>query len=167
MLREDNSGFVNFPMSSKVFNRLDTGKTMVYLVAFDTMDLTNKAYDLSNNHLFMPGTFVSDDIMQRPKIESYQITIDQLLEEQAINDEYDSHYFPNFSSNDNFRKIMSIPLTTSICMGWNEFSYELKENIGFWSASFRDLSNEGKKLYYSIKKLHNNKEVRILTFNNI
>ena len=75
MLREDNSGFVNFPMSSKVFNRLDTGKTMVYLVAFDTMDLTNKAYDLSNNHIFMPGTFVSDDIMQRPKIESYQILL--------------------------------------------------------------------------------------------
>ena len=52
-------------------------------------------------------------------------------------------------------------------MGWSEFSYELKDNIGFWSASFRDLTNEGRKLYYSIKKLHNNKEVRILTFNNI
>jgi hypothetical protein len=62
---------------------------------------------------------------------------------------------------------MSIPLTTSICMGWSEFSYELKDNIGFWSASFRDLTNEGKKLYYSIKKLHNNKEVRILTFCNV
>ena len=86
MLREDNSGFVNFPMSSKIFNRLDTGKTFIYLVAFDTLDLTNIAYDLSNNHLFMPGTFVSDDIMVRPKIQSYQITIDELIEEQVIND---------------------------------------------------------------------------------
>jgi hypothetical protein len=74
----------------------------------------------------MPGTFVSDDIMVRPKIQSYQITIDELIEEQVINDEYDSHYFPNFSSKDDFRKIMYIPLTTSICMGWIEFSYELK-----------------------------------------
>ena len=36
-----------------------------------------------------------------------------------------------------------------------------------WICTFRDLTNEGQKLYYSIKKLHNNKEVRILTFNNI
>ena len=167
MLREDNSGFVNFPMVSKTFSRLDTGKTFVYLVAFDTLDLTNRAYDLSNNHLFMPGTFVSDDIMVRPKVKDYQITIDELIEDQVRNDEYDSHYFPNFREKDNFRKIMSIPLTTSICMGWSEISYELKDSIGFWGASFRDLTNEGRKLYYSIKKLHNNKEVRILTFNNI
>jgi len=36
-----------------------------------------------------------------------------------------------------------------------------------WKATYRDLTEEGKKLYYSMKKLHNNKEVRILTFNNI
>jgi hypothetical protein len=78
----------------------------------------------------MPGSFVSDDIMQRPKLNDYQITIDQLIEDQVRNDEYDSHYFPNFREKDNFRKIMSIPLTTSICLGWNEFSFETKDIIG-------------------------------------
>jgi hypothetical protein len=167
MLREDNSGFVNFPNNDRSVTRLDTGKTMVYLVAFDTMDLTNKAYDLSNTHLFMPGTFVGDDINSRSKLDVNQITIDDLIEDQRLNDEYDSNYFPNFRGNDKFRKVMSIPMTTCICIGWSEFTYELKDVIGFCNISFRDLSNEGRKLYYSIKKLHNNKEVRILTFNNI
>jgi hypothetical protein len=68
-------------------------------------------------------------------------------------------YFPKGSK--------SIPFTTAICLGWSDYSYEIKDNIGNWTASFRDLTYEGRKLYYSIKKLHNNKEVRILTFNNI
>jgi hypothetical protein len=65
------------------------------------------------------------------------------------------------------KKLLSIPMTTCICMGWSEFTFDIKDDLGFWNASFRDLTNEGRKLYYSIKKLHNNKEVRILTFNNI
>lgn len=167
MLNEDNSGFINFP-NNKFFTKLDSGKTFIYLVAFDIKDLSNKAYDLSNTHLFNPGTFVSDDINQRPKvIEVNQLSIDDLIDDQLKNNEYDSIYFPNFKGESDFRKIMSIPLTTSICIGWSEFTYEIRENIGFWHASFRDLTNEGCRLYYSIKKLHNNKEVRILTFNNI
>jgi hypothetical protein len=167
MLKEDNNGYVHFPISGNLFTRLDSGKTMVYLVAFDTLDLSNKAYDLSNNNLFMPGSFVGDDIVQRPKLINYQTSIDELIDDQVKNDEYDSIYFPNFKGNDVFRKVMSIPLTTSICLGWSEYTYELRDNIGSWTATFRDLTNEGRKLYYSIKKLHNNKEVRILTFNNI
>ena len=58
-------------------------------------------------------------------------------------------------------------MTTCICMGWSDYTFDVKDDLGFWNASFRDLTNEGRKLYYSIKKLHNNKEVRILTFNNI
>ena len=166
MLNEDNSGFVNFPSPNKIFTRLDTGKTLVYLVAFDTSDLSNKSYELSNTHLFMPGSFVSDDIVQR-KMVSNQMSIDDLIEDQIKNDEYDSIYFPNFNGKEEFRKIMSIPMTSCICIGWSEFTFELKDQIGFWNASFRELTNEGKRLYYSIKKLHNNKEVRILTFNNI
>ena len=39
MLKEDNSGFVQFPQMGKMFNRMDTGKTFIYLVAFDSEDL--------------------------------------------------------------------------------------------------------------------------------
>src|ERR1022692_3199487 len=152
MLKEDNSGFVNFPIPNRIITRLDTGKTFVYLVAFDTSDLNNKAYELSNIHLFMPGSFVSDDIIQRPRTKEAQLTLDDLIEDQMKNDEYDGIYFPNFNGKDEFRKVMSIPMTSSICIGWSEYTFELKEKIGFWNTTFRDLTNEGRKLYYSIKK---------------
>jgi hypothetical protein len=168
MLREDNSGFVNFPLEGKMINRLETGKTFVYLVAFDSQDVSNNAYELSNLRLLLSGTFIADDISMRsrPKI-SGKMSIDELIKNKLKDDEYDNLYFPNSLNKDGLKKLMSIPMTTCICMGWSDYTFDIKEELGFWSASFRDLTNEGRKLYYSIKKLHNNKEVRILTFNNI
>jgi hypothetical protein len=166
-LKEDNTGFVYFPNPGRGITKLDTGKTFIYLVAFDPTDLSGKAYSLSNNHLFMPGNFVGDDIHNRQFNPSSQLSIDELIEDGMKQDQLDSVYFPNFKGSDEFRRIMSIPLTTSICIGWSEATFELKQEIGYWQATFKDLTPEGKKLYYSIKKLHNTKEVRILTFNNI
>lgn len=165
MLREDNSGFVHFPLPNKMIGVNDNGKTFVYLVAFDAEDVSNKAYELSNLRLVRPGSVVSDDITLRvkPKI---TMSVDELIKNNIKEQEFDNIYFPNSESNDEFKSLVSIPMTTCICIGWSEYTYELKEDIGFWSASFRDLTNEGRKLYYSIKKLHNNKEVRLLTFNN-
>lgn len=165
MLREDNNGFVNFPIDNRLHIKLDTGKTLVYLVAFDNQDISNKPYILSNTRILLPGDFVSDDITQRHRIKSdkNQLTIDDLIKNQIKNNEYDKIYFPNLDD----EKPISIPITSAICLGWNENSFELRENNSPWVANFRDLTHEGKKLYYSIKKLHNNKEVRILTFSNI
>lgn len=166
MLREDNSGFVNFPITGKMINRLETGKTFVYLVAFDSEDVTNNAYELSNLRLLSPGTFIADDISMRTRTKG-KMSIDDLIKNKMKDDEYDNLYFPNSNNEDDVKRIMSIPMTTCICVGWSEYTFDIKEDLGFWSASFRDLTNEGRKLYYSIKKLHNNKEVRILTFSNI
>lgn len=167
MLREDNSGFVSFPIEGKMINRLETGKTFVYLVAYAAEDVTNNAYELSNLRLVQPGDFVSDDISSRMRPKIGKMSIDDLIKNKIKDDEYDNLYFPNSKSKNALKKMLSIPMTTCICMGWSEFTFEIKDDLGFWNASFRDLSNEGRKLYYSIKKLHNNKEVRILTFNNI
>jgi hypothetical protein len=144
MLKEDNSGFVNFPLGNPFFSRKN-GKTFIYLVAFDQSDIMNQAYILSNSRLTCPGDYVTDDISGR-----YQ---------NLNSGEREGGYFPNDQE--------SIPLTTCICIGWSENTYDFKENLTPWYATFRDLTPEGRKLYYSIKKLHNNKEVRILTFNNI
>lgn len=163
MLREDNNGFINFPNESKMFIKLDTGKTLVYIVAFDSADISNKPYCLSNSRILLPGNFVSDDVTQRPK-NKIQHSIDDLVKQQLKDNEYDRIYFP--SINQDTDKVMSIPLTTSICVGWSEHTFEYRDSLTPWTATFRDLSGEGRKLYYSIKKLHNNKEVRILTFNN-
>lgn len=166
MIKEDNTGFVNFPQTGRAISKLDTGSTLIYLVAFDIKDLSGRPYILSNNNLTMPGTFVGDDIIHR-QFSPKQLTIDELIEENTKTDEMDATYFPKFSSGNEELRLNSIPLTTSICIGWSDTTYEFRERIGFWQATFKDLTNEGKKLYYSIKKLHNTKEVRILTFNNI
>lgn len=165
-MTEDNNGFINFPrVSSKHLVKLETGKTFVYIVAFDPQDVTDKPYDLSNIRMLMPGSFVSDDMSQRPPIKS-DISIDDLVDNQEEHDKYDKSYFPHLKSEAN-DKLMSIPMISSICVGWSEYTFEVKDHMGLWFASFRDLTNEGRKLYYSMKKLHNTKEVRILTFNNI
>ena len=135
-------------------------KTFIYLVAFETLDLTNVPYVLSNCRLNLPGTLVSDDVTFRKKFKAS--SIDEMVEEQLDNNEFENRYFPNINGDIQ----SSIPLTSSICIGWSEHSYQFKDGSD-WVCTFRDLTNEGQKLYYSIKKLHNNKEVRIFTFNNI
>ena len=96
MLKEDNDGFVRFPNTNRQIEKLDCGKSMVYIVAFDVKDVMGQKYALSNLLLEMPGTFVSDDVNRRPVL-SKQLTIDDiddLIEQQVRDDEYDSLYFP-------------------------------------------------------------------------
>ena len=86
------------------------------------------------------------------------LELDDFIKEHLKEGDHTKRYFPN--------KELSIPLTSSILVGWFEQTIETKSGEQ-WFATFRDLTNEGQKLYYSMKKLHNNKEIRILTFNNI
>ena len=159
-LIEDNSGFVHFPIAGKIIDRIDGVKTFIYLVSFETLDLTNTPYILSNCRLNLQGNLVSDDVTFRKRF--IHNTLEDLVESQIDNNEFESRYFPNSDGEIQY----SIPLTTSICLGWSENTYQFKDGND-WVCTFRDLTSEGQKLYYSIKKLHNNKEVRILTFNNI
>ena len=153
MLREDNSGFVTFPIEGKYFS-ISNGKTFIYLVAFDSEDFLNKGYDLSNINLNLRGNFVSDDVSMRSKDFSKSL-IDT------------GRYFPNTFIKNEKDFVSSIPLTACICIGWDTATFDFREEDIPWCATFRDLTSEGRRLYYSIKKLHNTKEVRILTFNNI
>jgi hypothetical protein len=56
MLREDNSGFVQFPQMGKMFNRMDTGKTFIYLVAFDSVSMS---FQKTQNHKNLPKISMS------------------------------------------------------------------------------------------------------------
>jgi hypothetical protein len=122
MLREDNTGFVNFPIPGKVIDRIDGFKTFIYLVAFETLDLTNVPYILSNCRLNLQGTLVSDDVTFRKRFTHN--TLDELVEEQLDNNEFEIRYFPNVD--DEIQS--SIPLTTCICLGWSENSYQFKNS---------------------------------------
>jgi hypothetical protein len=160
MLKEDNSGFVIFPYEGRIFNRLETGKTYIYLVAFHPSDMTKQPYQLSKVKIVQPGVFVSDDVTNSNRKKDYKADFDDFIEEIIKDNELGDRYFPVNSG------LNSIPMTSAVCIGWSDFTFETKPGEQ-WFATFRDLTNEGQKLYYSIKKLHNNKEVRILTFNNI
>jgi hypothetical protein len=97
-------------------------------------------YILSNNQLNIPGRYMTDDITGRC------IYLNSDMEEE-------------------FENIPSISVVSSICIGWSILTFKREDE--HWYATFSDLTSEGRKLYYSIKKLHNNKEVRILTFNEV
>ncbi len=154
MFSEDNNGFVFFPFGNRM--NINSGeKTIIYLVAFDTQ---KKTKDLSNLNISLPGDFVSDDVVDR-------INSNDVILNDKLQNDYNNIYFPNLNSVD-VNRMISIPLVSCICIGWSNDSFEYKAG-NTWKASYRDLTEEGKKLYYSIKKLHNSKEVRILTFNNI
>jgi hypothetical protein len=163
MFQEDNSGYIYFPVDNHKINSIDTGKTLVYLVVFDPVKAT-KDSKFENINLFSPGVFVSDDVIARPPIKIIDDSLDGFIDSHKEQQEYDSLYFPHIDSEDELKRQMSINLVSAICIGWSNFSFELKNSIRFWNASFRDLTPEGRNLYYTIKKLHNNKEVRILTF---
>jgi hypothetical protein len=163
MFNEDNSGYIYFPIDNKKINTIDTGKTLVYLIVFDPVKKT-KDSKMENINLFSPGVFVSDDVMTRPPIKLNNTSLDSLIESDREQQEYDALYFPYLGSEEELKRQMSINLVSAICIGWSNSSFEVKNSIRFWNASFRDLTTEGRNLYYSIKKLHNNKEVRILTF---
>lgn len=156
MLKEDNSGFINFPIPGKDFTKVEEGRTFIYLVAFDVEDFVNVGYDLSNINLILRGNFVSDDMSMRSRKDFKKSLLDST-----------ERFFPNELMKDSEVLKTSIPLTTCICIGWSEAMYEMRDEDMPWCATFRDLTSEGRKLYYSIKKLHNTKEVRILTFNNV
>lgn len=162
MFTEDNSGYILFPHpNNKIVVGKSTGKTLVYIVAFEPKKIDN---NLSNVTIEIDGIFVSDDVVGRSE-DNTDVSIDALIENQIRNNDYDETYFP--SEDVNSFDLRSIKLISSICVGWDNKTYEFSNKDKFWNASFNDLTNEGKRLYYSMKKLHNNKEIRILTFNSI
>lgn len=143
-LKEDNNGFIQFPFMEPGM-KLGDGKTLVYIVVFDEFP----EYILSNTILKLPGGYVTDDIAGRCFI---------LNKSEEVEGDLMSFLYDNDGD--------SLSLVSSVCIGWNNNSL-IKENGEYWYANFRSLTNEGRKIYYSLKKLHNNKEVRILTFNEV
>lgn len=156
MFNEDSNGFVKFPYKDVA---KENGKTLIYLVAFEPINISSL---LSNVNITLSG-FYSDDVVSRPKIDLNQ-EIDDFIDSQLNHNDYDRIYFPDMNIDD-YTDIKSIDLISSVCIGWDNYTYNCGDRM--WVCRFKDLTNQGQKLYFSLKKLHNNKEIRILTFNSI
>ena len=141
MIKEDNNGFVVLPSQRDGYELTLGRKTFVFIVVFHPDDISNK-YILSNIKFSdMKDLYIGDDI-------SGFVGFDEI----EANRYFDSS---------------SISLTGAICVGWSDNTFISLNDSRPWVATFRDLSYEGRKLYYSMKKLHNQKEVRILTFSEL
>ncbi len=146
----DITGFVRFPSEDRKDIKISNStQTLIYLIAIDIEG------NMSNIKLNPGGIFLGDDMtFQAPKV-SWNSDIEKIIEslkyesQQIINDD------------------KSINLLSSILIGWSNLNYTNKSDTSPWICSFRDLTNEGRKLYYSIRKLHNESEIRLLTFNKI
>lgn len=149
----DLTGFVNFPhLSAKSIKTVDSGSTYVYLISFDDN------YEQMSQEIKQVGNFCGDDVspkQYKPIKNSLEETISNLKNTQVISKDF---YFPG---SDQFKVI------SSVLIGWSKYSYSPIDRIDPWCCTFRELSEEGRKMYYSMKKLHSDSEIRILTFNNI
>lgn len=145
----DITGFVNFPNPfSKNIKRMDLGKTFVYLVAIDF-----ETDELSKVILDTDGEYVGDDVSPKRHVDTSKLSINQVVD--------------LMKGEDNFEINVDKPFVSSILLGWSNFTYQFNNDIQPWVCSFRELTEEGRKLYYSFKKLNYDKEIRILTFNKI
>mgnify|MGYP003350256731 CR=1 FL=1 len=149
MKREfDITGFVHFPGElHPTIKRLNTGKTFVYLTAFDT------DFSFSKVNLRTKGHFSGDDLTPEHHVDTSLMTIDDLVK--------------LMKSESNININTQLPLLSCVLLGWSKFSYSYKDDIQPWLCGFRNLTEDGKKMYYSFKKLHNTKEIRLLTFEGI
>jgi hypothetical protein len=147
----DLTGFVRFPHVERQDIKISTSsKTLIYLIAIDMEG------NMSNVKISQNAIFLGDDItFQAPKIGGTDL--DDIIK--------------SFKSNDKSSQIIksskSTNLLSSVLIGWSNLNYTYKNDMSSWICSFRDLTNEGRRLYYSIRKLHNESEIRLLTFNKI
>lgn len=151
----DITGFVNFP-GNNVLNikKIETGRTFIYLVAAEyTYQRGLDTEHLSRISIDMNGNYMGDDISPKNNLITSNCSVNDIV--SLIKNQSENHWDNNIS------------FISCVLIGWSNYSYQLTDNLQTWVCSFRELTEEGRKLYYSFKKLHYNNDIRILTFNNI
>jgi uncharacterized protein YeeX (DUF496 family) len=149
----DLTGFVNFPHhTARSVKTVDCGATSIYLIAF------SESVNQMSQELKLVGNFAGDDVMPRSYPRLTTSIEDNIKNLTSIYNSQKDFYFSNQER---------FGIISQVLIGWSKYSYEYTDRIDPWICTFRELSNEGRKLYYSLKKLHNDAEIRLLTFNNI
>ncbi len=160
-----NKGFINFPINSDCWKK-SKRKLWVNIVVFDILNAKTKDFSpYADTHLLLDGMLVCDDVMMKPKSDKSE-NIDQFLGLELSTQQYENLYFPNYNlhfvQDFDLIKYLSTPFLSSILLGKSDFNYMNDDEN--WFCTYSDLNEDGKNLYFLIKKLYNNKEVRILTF---
>jgi len=144
------TGFVFFPNEN--IRVLDTGKTFVYLVAIDC----ENTKDFSTISINNDGVYCGNDILDvilHSHAPTETVPMEEAIESITFNE--------NAKEETNDKSLIS-----SVLLGWSESSYYYNGTQP-WICEFNNLTEHGRRLYFSLKKLHNDKEIKILTFNHI
>lgn len=149
----EDTGFVMFPHNEEM-RELDTGKTFVYLVAIECEN--TKVF--STVTLGNDGVFCGSDVLSTTKISTENIPLEKTIEIVTFNPKEKGPTHLDLSQD---RRLVS-----SVLLGWSELTY-YSNGTQPWICGYNELTEHGKRLYFSLKKLHNDKEIKILTFNNI
>jgi hypothetical protein len=141
------TGFVNFPFNQPHISIVENGKTFCYLVALDV------EYDKETSfvNIDFPTLVAIDDISPKDQYKLEDKNIDEIVD--------------MFKSQEKMK--LDDKLVSAILIGSIEMIFNQRNSPNPWSCTFGSLTNEGKKLYYSLKKLHYDKEIKILTLTRI
>lgn len=136
------TGFVNFPFNQQHIYMMPSGKTFCYIVSIDIESKETSFIDLdfeikSND----------DDVSPKRITDLNKMTIKDVIE--TLKNEKSNQIELNFVS--------------AVLIGSFNASFQMRNDTKGWNCTFGDLTPEGRKLYYSLKKLHYDKEVKIFT----
>jgi hypothetical protein len=140
------TGFVNFPFNQPHLVEIPNGFTYCYIVAIDTQRPFNQQSFIKLNFEIKS---INDDITPKKKTDTSRMTAEEIIEILTKTD---------------YSKIEN-KFVSCVLLGSYDSIFQVKGDIINWNCTFGDLTQEGKKLYYSLKKLHYDKEVKILTLN--
>lgn len=161
-------GFVNFPINDSAFKSTKEGGMFVKLVVLAKNDFETEQCCGCGVYDFLQESFVGSD---HPLIENPHL-IESDQERYEAFDKNKKQYFPNCHDFEEkeyrqkklaFLNIMCPALSVTVIgstgwSGWHE------EEGKYWHCTYDDLTEDGKNLFESIRKLYPNNPIHLLTF---
>jgi hypothetical protein len=139
------SGFINFPFHQPHILSINNGITYCYLISIDVGD------NLPSLNFNIDSTSYTDDVTPKKITDTSKMSLSDAI-----------------SAMKNVEPLMmDLNIVSAILIGSTDHIFNKKSDINPWNCSFSDLTTSGKDLYYSIKKLHYDKEIKIITITKI
>lgn len=141
------TGFINFPFNKPHISYNENGKTYCYIVSLDVKD--DKSLPFLDLNIDLSS--YTDDISPKKSIDTGKMSLTDAIEAIKSLDPID----------------IDLNIISAVLVGSTDHIFSKSFDIEPWSCSFTDLTTSGRDLYYSLKKLHYDKEIKIITITKI
>lgn len=139
------TGFINFPFHQPHISFVNNGKTYCYLIAIDVED------QLPSLNFNIESTSYIDDVTPKKVTDTSTMSLTDAINAMKVAEPL----------------IMDMNIVSAILIGSTDHIFNRRSDVNPWNCSFSDLTSSGKDLYYSMKKLHYDKEIKIITITKI